>query len=58
MEIKYDVPFEVTEKQYHKVMKEYGTLVAGRKDENGKYFIKVWFMKYAEKIKSTLSKIG
>jgi hypothetical protein len=46
MEIKYNTPIEVTEKQYRKLMTECAGIVAGRK-ENGKYYIKVWLMKYA-----------
>ena len=50
MEIKYDIPIEVTEKQYRKLMTECAGIVAGR-EENGKYYIKVWFMKYTEYVK-------
>ena len=53
MEIKYDIPIEVTEIQYRTLMDKFSGVVAGRK-ENGKYYIKVWFMKYAKYVKQYL----
>jgi hypothetical protein len=50
MEIKYDTPIEVNEKQYKKLMHECSGIVAGR-EENGKYYIKVWLMKYADYVR-------
>ena len=50
MEIKYDTPIEVNEKQYRKLMNECAGIVAGR-EENGKYYIKLWFMKYADYVR-------
>lgn len=40
--IKYDVPFEVTEKQYNAVMDKCSSFMCAKKDENGKYWVKVW----------------
>lgn len=55
MKIDYDKPIEVTEKQYHYLMGNFGGIVAGRK-ENNKFFIKVWLMKYAPLIEDYLTK--
>jgi len=38
----YDIPIEVTQKQYYVLMNRCATLVAGRKSEDGKYYIKAW----------------
>jgi hypothetical protein len=53
MEIKYDTPIEVNQKQYGICMKRHHGICAGRVD-NGKYFIKVLFMKYAKEVKQDL----
>ena len=53
MKIGYDIPITVTEKQYRHLMKEFGGAVAGR-EENGKYYIKVWMMEYVEPIQRVL----
>jgi hypothetical protein len=54
MEIKYNVPIEVNKKQYDVCMSRYDGICAGRKDENGKYFIKVLFIKYAKQVAKDL----
>ena len=56
MKIGYDIPITVTEKQYRHLMKEFGGTVAGR-EENGKYYIKVWLMCYAEQVQRVLNQI-
>lgn len=53
MEIKYDTPIEVTEKQFTILMSTCGGIVAGRQ-EKGKFYIKVWFMKYVDHVKRIL----
>jgi len=53
MEIKYDTPIEVTQKQYNICMSRHHGICAGRKDGN-KYFIKVLFMKYADEVAEVL----
>jgi hypothetical protein len=53
MELVYNTPIEVTEKQYKAVMNHCSGIVAGRED-SGKYYIKVWFMKYAWIVKRYL----
>lgn len=56
MEIKYDVPFEVTKNQYNALMKDCSMIVAGRVD-NGKYLIKVWMMKYLPYVQRILKSV-
>lgn len=56
IKIKYDTPIEVSEKQYRHIMKEFAGLVAGRVDK-GKYYIKVWGMKYAPMIAHVLKSL-
>lgn len=55
MNIEYDIPIEVTAKQYSYLMANFGDLIAGR-SENGKYYIKVWRMKFAHHIVNYLMK--
>lgn len=56
MEIRYDIPITVTEKQYRHLMKEFGGVVAGR-ECGGQYYIKVWLMCYAEQVQRVLNQI-
>lgn len=51
IEIVYDTPIKVSVLQYRNIMSKCGGMVAGRRDENGQYWIKVWFMQYADYIK-------
>ena len=53
MEIKYNIPIEVSQTQYNRLMNECDGIVAGRK-EDGKYYIKVWLMKYVNYVKDIL----
>lgn len=55
MEIKYNQPFEVTEKQYHRLMSQCAGVVAGRKDASGKYYIKVWIMSWLPEVKKVIA---
>jgi hypothetical protein len=54
MIIEYDKPFEVSEKQYKELMHKLSGVVAGR-SENGKYYIKVWIMRYATLVRKFLT---
>lgn len=45
MEIQYNKPIEVSQKQYGRIMTELKGVCAG-KVENGKYYIKVWIMSW------------
>lgn len=53
MEIKYDTPIEVSEKAYHIFRTQFAGIVAHR-EENKKYFIKVWLMEYKGAIANVL----
>lgn len=53
MIIEYDKPIEVNEVKYNHIMHKYSGLVAGIKRE-GKFFIKVWRMRYAHLIQQSL----
>jgi hypothetical protein len=55
MEIKYNTPIEVNQKQYGICMSRHHGICAGRTG-NGKYFIKVLFMKYVKDVATDLKK--
>lgn len=55
MNIKYDEPFEVNKTQYDKIMYHLAGVVAGR-EEDGKYFIKLWVTKYKNIIEQIILK--
>lgn len=55
MEFKNDIPVEVTENQYYAAMSKCRGIVAGRIDESGKYFIKVWLSRYTEYVQQVLA---
>jgi hypothetical protein len=57
MEIQYNIPIEVTEGQYRKIMRTLAGVVAGRKDEDGKYWVKLWFMKYRNHLEIMLKNV-
>lgn len=50
MEIKYDTPIEVTEKQCKRIRKKFGMLIAWRKDEEGVYWVKLWHMEFRDEL--------
>jgi len=54
MEIKYDTPIEVEKPKYNILMTKFSGIVAGR-EEDGKYFIKVLVMKYANHVQQILN---
>lgn len=45
MELHYDMPIQVTENQYRRIMSELKGVCAGRV-ENGTYYIKLWLMSW------------
>lgn len=45
MSINYNEPFEVNKKQYDKLKSECSGILAHRED-NGRYFVKVWLTQY------------
>ena len=52
--IEYDKPIEVSKKHYDKLMSDCAGIVAGR-EESGKFYIKVWLMKYVHYVKMILA---
>lgn len=55
--IKYDTPIEVSEKEYGVLMNAFREIIAGRKDENGKYYIKLWLMRYKNHLAQAIEKL-
>ena len=53
MDIKYDTPIEVNQKQFNICMSRHHGICAGRKDGD-KYYIKVLFMRYAKEVAKDL----
>jgi hypothetical protein len=53
MEIRYNVPIEVTQRQYNICMNNLSGIVAGRVDD-GKYYIKIFLMKYKKEVQRVL----
>lgn len=53
--IQYDKPIEVTKKQYDKLLVKCAGIVAHRIDNEGKYWIKVWFMQYKDMVQKILN---
>ena len=50
MDVDYDKPIEVSQKQYARIMTELKGVCAG-KIENGKYFIKLWLISWRSNVK-------
>ena len=53
--IEYDVSFEVTQEQYIEIKKQLSGYALCRIDDDGKYFCKLWFMKYERHLRAILS---
>jgi len=53
--IQYDTPIEVTEEQYHRIVKPFGMIIAHRSHE-GRYYIKLWAMRYKKHLQHELDK--
>ena len=53
MKIIYDTPIEVNQKQYNVCMNTLSGIVAGRVSD-GKYYIKVLWMRYKKSVQQTL----
>ena len=54
MEIKYDVPIEVTQEQYQRLSR-WGMIVAHRIDDQGRYWVKLWVMSYKDAMAKELA---
>ena len=52
--IQYNQPIEVTKEQFTIIKKIYSGFVAF-KEQNGKFYIKVWYMKIASKINQLIN---
>ena len=53
-DLEYNIPIEVSEKQYRKVMSEGAGICAGRED-NGKFYIKLWMSAYKDMVLKLLN---
>ena len=54
MDIKYDIPIEITKQQFIKIIPMFNGYIAWRKIKDGKYEIKLWFMKYKKELQNRL----
>lgn len=55
-DLQYDTPVEVTEKQYNAIRNQFGGVAPHRKDEeSGKYYIKLWYMSYKDRVLQCLN---
>lgn len=54
--LKYNEPIEVTEKQYFFLTSMYSGLIV-RRQEEGKYFIKLWVMQFKTEIEHLLNTV-
>ena len=52
--MKYDTPVEITKEQYNYLKVNYAGIVA-HKNEDGRYWIKLWMMKYKDEIELFLN---
>ena len=56
MEIKYDIPIEVTKKQYQRIIKKFSQIIAHRiDDDDGRYWIKLWAMEFKDELEKELT---
>lgn len=53
MDLQYNIPVEVTEKQYRATKSQFGGIIAHRND-NGKYYIKLWLTAYKSRVEQCL----
>ena len=54
MDIKYDTPIEVSKEQYKRLIIQFAGVIAHR-NENGRYWIKIWLMRFKEKLQHALT---
>jgi hypothetical protein len=55
IEVEYDIPIEVTEKQYRRIIPRFRMIVAHRRDAEGRYWIKLWVMGYRDRLLKELA---
>ncbi len=53
--IKYNTPIEVTKEQYKVLMIKCRGIVAGHESDDGKFYIKVWAIEYADMVREILN---
>lgn len=53
IDLQYDIPVEVTQKQYYAIRRDYAG-VCPHREENGKYYIKLWYMSYKDRVQNCL----
>ena len=51
--LEYNKPIEVTENQYRVIMTQLAGICAG-KEEDGKFYIKLWMTKYKKNVQQVL----
>jgi len=56
IELKYNTPVEVTREQYRRITNRFKMIVAHRRDDQGRYWIKLWVMEYKEAVERELNK--
>lgn len=56
VDIRYDVPIEVSRVQYRRVVSRFGQLIAHRVDSRGRYWVKLWVMEFREELEAELNK--
>lgn len=54
MKVEYDKPIEVSKDKYELLIRVFTGVVAGQ-IKDGKYYIKVWLMKYAKDVEDELN---
>ena len=54
MGIKYNTPIEVTWEKLKRIRKKFGMLIAWRKDNKGKYWVKLWHMGFKDELAKEL----
>lgn len=53
VDLQYDVPVEVNQKQYNAIRRDYAGSCPHRED-NGKYYIKLWYMSNKDHVEKCL----
>lgn len=55
IKVKYNVKTEVSEKAFNIIMNQLAGTCAGRKEDDGKYYILPWLMNYRPEIKKAIA---
>lgn len=53
IDLQYNIPFEVNQKQYNAIRRDHAWICPVR-EENGKYYIKLWHMSYKNRVLNCL----